>query len=258
MKALKLTAIAVALISTSAMANVVTDTTKAVSHTASSVVDGGKTLFKTFSNPAAVSVEAGTLGYGANIAWSVNPKTELQAGWAGGDLLGEALGDIDVDDINYKVEQDFSNPYLGVNLRPAGNWLTVGTGVIIPENKINLKASPKAGTYKIEGVEVNAAELGNLSGTIEYKNSVAPYLTVGFRPNSNNRFGVFAEVGAAYTGKPRANVTSDKADNARLTKGYATVGQAMSLANAELKNEIEKEDLAEWYPIVKLGATVRF
>lgn len=252
MKTLKLTAIAVALISTSAMANVVTNT-------AGSVVDGGKTLFKTFSNPAAVSVEGGTLGYGANVAWSVNPTTELQAGWAGGDLLGEVVKDIDVDDINYQIEQDFSNPYLGVNLRPAGNWFTVGTGVIIPDNKFKLKASPKAGTtYTIDDREVNAAELGNLTGTIEYKNSVAPYLTVGFRPNSNNRFGVFAEVGAAYTGKPRTNVTTDKAADAKLSKGYATVGQALDVANAELKREIEKEDLAEWYPIVKLGATVRF
>lgn len=253
MKAIKLTAaVALTLASSAAMANVVTDT-------AGSVFDGAKTLFKTAGNPAAVSVEAGTLGYGANIAWSVNEKTELQAGWAGGDLLGSAVGDVDIDDINYEVEQDFSNPYLGVQLRPAGNWFTVGTGVIVPDNSFKLKANPKAGsTYEINNRTVSASEFGTLTGTVEYKNTLAPYLTVGFRPNLNNRFGVFAEVGAAYTGKPTADVQSSKADSTPLSFGYATVGQALDAARTEIKNEIEKEDLAEWYPIAKIGATVRF
>lgn len=253
MKAIKLAAAtAVVFASSAAMANVITDT-------AGSTVSGVKGLFKTATNPAAVSVEAGTLGYGANIAWSANEKTEIQAGWAGGDLLGSAVGDINVDNINYELEQDFSNPYLGVQLRPAGNWFTVGTGVLVPDSSFKLKANPKAGaTYEINNRTVNASEFGTLTGTVEYKNALAPYLTVGFRPNLNNRFGVFAEVGAAYMGKPEAKVYSSKADSTPLSSGYATVGAALSEANKELKKEIEDQSLAEWYPVVKLGATVRF
>ena len=56
-----------------------------VSNTTGAVVGGTKGFFNKVVNPASVSAEVGTLGYGANIGWSLNEKTELQAGWAGGD-----------------------------------------------------------------------------------------------------------------------------------------------------------------------------
>ena len=39
-----------------------------------------------------------------------------------------------------------------------------------------------------------------VEATVENKNTLAPYLTLGFRPNITNNFGVFGEIGAAYTG----------------------------------------------------------
>lgn len=250
MKALKLSAIALALVSTSAMANVVTDTANAVGNTASSVVSGGKTLFKTFTNPAAISAEVGTLGYGANVAFSVNPSTELQAGWAG----GEFETDFDSDGVNYDANLDYSNPYLGVQLRPASNWLTVGAGVIVPDNKIALKANPsaseKGATYNINDKDYLVSEVGSLEGNLKYTNAVAPYVTVGFRPNSNNRWGVFGEVGGAYMGEPKAKI---KASN-----NTAIAQQAAAEAQAEIDREVADKKYLEWYPIVKVGATVRF
>ncbi|MGO2884717.1 MAG: hypothetical protein ACTICE_05330, partial [Psychrobacter celer] len=50
-----------------------------VRNTTGAVVGGTKTFFQTAINPAAVSAEVGTLGYGANIAWGLNENTELQA-----------------------------------------------------------------------------------------------------------------------------------------------------------------------------------
>ena len=83
--------------------------------------------------------------------------------------------------------------------------------------------------------------VGSVSADLEHRNKLAPYLTVGFRPNITNNFGVFGELGAAYMGKTTANV---KADN--------------PLAVEEIKNALEDKDLLEWLPIVKLGATYRF
>ena len=53
-----------------------------VSNTTGAVVGGTKTFFNTVTHPAAVSAEVGSLGYGSNIAWGLNDKTEIQAGWA--------------------------------------------------------------------------------------------------------------------------------------------------------------------------------
>ena len=75
-----------------------------VSNTTGAVVGGTKGFFNKVVNPASVSAEVGTLGYGANIGWSLNEKTELQAGWAGGDVADLFGGDFDADDVNYDVD----------------------------------------------------------------------------------------------------------------------------------------------------------
>ena len=221
---------------------------------------GTKGFFKQVVNPASVSAEVGTLGYGANIGWSLNEKTELQAGWAGGDVADLFGGDFDVNDINYDVDSDFSNPYLGVQLRPTGNWFTMGAGIIVPDNDLDVTANADGGFFKIDGQQYNSTDVGTLQGTMEHRNKLAPYATIGFRPNITNNFGLFGEIGAAYMGKTDATVNAVDPDSvvnytdsngAQLT---TTAGEVASKAEREL----EDKDWLEWMPIVKVGATYRF
>lgn len=219
-----------------------------VRNTAGAVVGGTKTFFQTVTHPASVSAELGTLGYGANVGFSVNEKVELQAGWAGGNVTDLIGNDFDVNDINYDVDTDFSNPYMGVQLRPAGNWFTMGAGIIVPDNDIDVTANANGDNYRIDDVDYNANQVGTLEGNLEHRNKLAPYLTVGFRPNITNNFGVFGEVGAAYMGKTDASVTAVNGTN-------AAVG---AIAANEAKKELEDKNYLEFLPIVKLGATYRF
>src|SRR5690606_28021946 len=161
---------------------------------------------QTVTHPAAISAEVGTLGYGANIGWALNDKTELQAGWAGGDVADLFGGDFDAGDVNYDVDADFSNPYLGVQLRPTGNWFTMGAGIIVPDNDLDVTANADGGFFKIDGQQYNSGQVGTLQGTMEHRNKLAPYATIGFRPNITNNFGLFGELGAAYMGKTDATV----------------------------------------------------
>ncbi|BFM03228.1 hypothetical protein [Psychrobacter alimentarius] len=232
-----------------------------LSNTTGAVLGGTKTLFQTAINPASVSAEVGTLGYGANVAWSMNEKTELQAGWAGGDVADLFGGDFDANDVNYDVDADFSNPYLGVQYRPVANWFTMGAGIIVPDNDIDVTANSKGGTYKINDVSYNADDVGTLQGTLEHRNKLAPYATIGFRPNITNNFGVFGEIGAAYMGKTDATVNARNPGNpVDISNGVTDVpsglnaGQVAKLAEQEL----EDKDYLEWFPIVKVGATYRF
>ncbi|MDE0491610.1 hypothetical protein NK638_08735 [Psychrobacter sp. A3] len=232
-----------------------------VRNTTGAVVGGTKTFFQTAINPAAVSAEVGTLGYGANIAWGLNENTELQAGWAGGDVADLFGGDFDANDVNYDVDADFSNPYLGVQLRPTGNWFTMGAGIIVPDNDIDVTANSEGGTYKIDDVSYNADDVGTLQGTMEHRNKLAPYATIGFRPNISDKWGVFGEIGAAYMGKTDATVNAtDPTNPVRISNGVNDVpsglnaGQVAKLAEQEL----EDKDYLEWFPIVKVGATYRF
>ena len=223
---------------------------------------GTKGFFKQVVNPASVSAEVGTLGYGANIGWSLNEKTELQAGWAGGDVADLFGGDFDANDVNYDVDSDFSNPYLGVQLRPTGNWFTMGAGIIVPDNDIDVTANPNGGAdgvYKINGAEYNASDVGSLQGTMEHRNKLAPYATIGFRPNITNNFGLFGEIGAAYLGKTDATVrTNGTSANVGVEGSVIGSGKTSAQVAAEAQNELEDKNYIEWLPIVKVGATYRF
>jgi len=281
MKLIKLTAVSAAILaSTAAMAAdpiVVVDDNDAVVYeaatpayqynqdagiirnTTGALVGTTKTLFNTAINPAAVSAEVGTLGYGANVAWGINDKVELQAGWAGGDPADLFGGDFDANDVEYDVDADFSNPYLGVQVRPAANWFTMGAGVIVPDNSLDVKANPEGGYYKIDGVRYDANDVGSLEGSIDHRNKLAPYATIGFRPNITNNFGVFGEIGAAYLGSTNADVRTVGGVNGliRDEDGNLTGENSASVAN-KAQQELEDEDYLEWLPIVKLGATYRF
>ena len=235
-----------------------------VRNTAGSVIGGTKTFFQTVTHPAAISAEVGSLGYGANIGWGLNEKTELQAGWAGGDVADLFGGDFDAKDINYDVDTDFSNPYLGVQLRPAGNWFTMGAGIIVPDNDIDVRANAEGeGFYSVGGNKYYAGEattaqkadpkyrgenVGNLEGNIQHRNKLAPYATIGFRPNITNNFGVFGEVGAAYMGKVDANIK----------RVAGNPNPAAEIVADQAEKDLEDKSWLEWLPIVKVGATYRF
>lgn len=235
-----------------------------VRNTTGAVVGGTKTFFQTVTHPAAISAEVGSLGYGANIGWALNDKTELQAGWAGGDVADLFGGDFDANDVNYEVDSDFSNPYLGVQLRPAANWFTMGAGIIVPDNDFDVTANPNSGgVYKINGAEYKAGDVGTLKGTMEHRNKLAPYATIGFRPNITNNFGLFGEIGAAYMGQTDATVTASNVSgnfvNIKDGAGNDVVTAQTAQDVARLaENELENKDWLEWMPIVKLGATYRF
>ena len=230
-----------------------------VRNTTGAVVGGTKTFFQTVTHPAAISAEVGSLGYGANIGWALNDKTELQAGWAGGDVADLFGGDFDANDVNYEVDSDFSNPYLGVQLRPMANWFTMGAGIIVPDNDFDVRANANGPNFRINNVDYNAAQTGTLEGTMEHRNKLAPYATIGFRPNITNNFGLFGEIGAAYMGQTDATVTSSNAAGpvAATTVGGVTTVTGADVAKAA-ERELEDKDWLEWLPIVKLGATYRF
>ena len=282
MKIIKLTAISAAVLaSTAALAAdpiVVIDNNEAVVYqaatptyqyeqdagivrnTTGAVVGTTKTIFNTLTHPASVSAEVGTLGYGANLGFSLNDKVELQAGWAGGDVADLFGGDFDANGVNYEVDSDFSNPYMGVQLRPAANWFTMGAGIIVPNNDIDVVANPDGGVsgfYEVEDVKYDATGV-TLAGTLEHRNKLAPYATIGFRPNISNNFGIFGEIGAAYMGKTDATVrTNGTSLNVSNSEGQLT-GVSSAQVAALAQKELEDEDYIEWLPIVKLGATYRF
>ena len=240
-----------------------------IANTTGAVVGNTRTIFDTVVHPAAVSAEIGTLGYGANIAWGLNDTTELTAGWNGfsddgtkdldasdswinwGKALGDGYGNFQGD---MKYDADFSNPYLGVNLRPWATNFTVGTGIIVPDNELKARLTTdnaNGADIKINGTKYNVANAqagGYVDAKVENRNTLAPYLTIGYHPNIDQKWGLFGEIGAAYMGKMDANID---AKNVTVNGVDAT-----EKFKEEARKDIEDNDV--WYPIVKAGLTYRF
>ena len=96
---------------------------------------------------------------------------------------------------------------------------------------------------------------GNIEASAENKNTMNPYLTIGFRPNITNNFGVFGEIGAAYTGGLKvtdANTRVLDANGQEITKFDN------NQLKSDLQNDLDDSDYSKWYPIAKIGATYRF
>lgn len=259
MKANKLLVTAVALgLAQMASANVVTDAGTAVvdgvQAVGSTAWDSTKTVAKTVANPGAVSLEVGTLGYGASFTWSANEKTEVVAGWNGGTV--QTSGDINDSYLNWnkvlenrfddfdgdlKIKAKLNNPYVGVNVRPWANNFYVGTGVIFQKNEYEATfTSTSPSTVRVNGQDVSATKV-KLEG--ENRHDLAPYLTLGFKPSTDKNWGMFGEVGVSYFGNLRGTgVINDNPD---------------SLESQQLTAELNDNNKA-WYPIAKIGATYRF
>ncbi len=233
--------------------------------------------------PASVSAEIGSLGYGAKIAWDVNDKTELQVGINGGDVVDfipcDCAKEREVKGVTFNMDSSFSNPYVGVQIRPMNNAFTVGTGVMhIGNNKVNGVANPSENMtipfgdekYKIK---VDGTAKAQIDAEIKFKNSLAPYLTAGVHPNQDKRFSVFGELGAVYTGGVKTDVQAsgkfynragDEVDFSQVDGANEEMADRIAKFKENARSEFDErvqdtlKGKDKFYPIVKVGVTTRF
>lgn len=283
MKVTKLSAVvAVALFSTHAMAHTFTES--------------GKSLLSTLTKPA-VSAEIGTLGYGASVAWAANDTAEVVVGWNGamnsasyaydtaklakipavGSMLPATLRNSEGTKGTATFKLKGNNPYVGINYRPFAGVTTIGAGVIFQKgNGIEATFSGDVTAVEVkQGSDTIKADVKDYTGkvTATNKRDLAPYLTIGLKPPVDSRFGIFAEVGAAYTGQ----VTTDMSFNSgtitnifvngnKLPESAPQYSTIQTRAKAQLEGRtyayedkvnanLNKFPIA---PIVKVGATFRF
>ncbi|MEM9842073.1 MAG: hypothetical protein AAF767_05460, partial [Pseudomonadota bacterium] len=159
--------------------------------------------------------------------------------------------DIDVDDITYDGELDFSGFGAFVDLHPFGGSFFVTGGAYAGGKSIDLTATSDV-AIEIGDMIYTPDEYGRLEGDVEF-DDIVPFLGLGwdttFETDGNWGFNVLA--GAAVFGS--GDVTLD------------AVGGTLSdnpLLQAELAQEVqdiedEIEDYELW-PVVQVGLSYRF
>lgn len=211
------------------------------------VTDEGVGSFS-FFKPFGVRVEAGTTGYGGALVYSASPNADLVIGYNGGDI--SYSDDLSIDGVTYDLEQENNTSYLNAQLRPFANSFHVALGVAYTDNEYMVTGRPNGNgatsTYKIDGQDFLASDVGTLIGKVSYKNDIVPYVGIGFSPAITTRFGLFGQVGAYYTGNPEVQLVGSK----------ATGNAAAAIEREERK--IAEDDTFKFQPVAKLGATLRF
>lgn len=217
------------------------------------ITEDGIATFATLK-PAMVRAEVGTTGYGGAIGWSVNPYTSIVAGYNGGDISWS--DDIKVNGSKYDLDMDNKTAYLNAQIRPFANWFYMATGVGYLDNTYDIKGRANGdGTIKIDGTRYRAAtgQTGTLTGSLKQDKVFAPYLGFGFAPAITNRWGVFGEVGAYYTGNPEASLTA----NNLVAVDPLETKSAQIAANNDAR-DLRNDKKYEWAPVAKVGVSFRF
>lgn len=195
----------------------------------------------------AIIGSGGTMGGAIEGQVQINEYFQLRAG-ANYLAFDE---DIDVDEITYDGELDFSGFGAFVDVHPFRNSFFITGGAYAGGKSIDLTASSTV-PVEIGGVIFTPAEYGRLEGDVSF-DDVAPFVGVGFDTTfeGSGHWGFSIVAGAAMFGS--GDVTLE------------AVGGSLSndpILQAQLQNEIadieqEIEDYELW-PVVQLGLSYRF
>lgn len=159
--------------------------------------------------------------------------------------------DIDVDDITYDGELDFSGFGAFVDVHPLGNSFYVTGGAYAGGKDIDLVASSTV-AVEIGGVVFTPAEYGRLEGDVSF-DDVAPFVGLGFdttfEGSGNWGFNVLA--GAALFGS--GDVTLEAVGGTLSNDPILQAQLAQEIQDIE--NEIEDYEL---WPVLQVGLSYRF
>lgn len=158
---------------------------------------------------------------------------------------------IDVDEISYDGELDFSGLGAFVDLHPFGGSFFITGGAYAGGKSIDLAASSTV-PVEIGGVIFTPAEYGRLEGDVSF-DDVAPFVGLGFDTTfeGNGNWGVSILAGAAVFGS--GDVTLE-AVGGTLSNDPALQAQ-LDQEIQDIEEEIEDYEL---WPVVQVGLSYRF
>jgi hypothetical protein len=200
------------------------------------------------ANPTAMSIDAGTLGYGVSLWHSFNDAFSINGGY---NWLNYNKS-FNTSDVDYRGKLKLSNFPLMVNWHPMKGTFRLVAGAIIGENKVDVAGNPAGNfTYEINGVTYTAAQVGNLNGTGKFGNSVAPYLGLGWTTHRRTKgFGFFSDIGVMFSGAPKVTLRASGPISSDATF-QSNLAQEVQKLNDEI-------DVVKVFPVMRLGLMYRF
>ncbi|WP_269532784.1 hypothetical protein [Chitinimonas sp. BJYL2] len=196
-----------------------------------------------------VGVRGGTNGIGGDIGFDIAPTLLGRVGYSGLNLSQT----IDDTDVRYDGKVKLNNLSALVDFSPLGPFRLTG-GVVYAKNRIGLTGRPTNGTYELNGTQYNAADIGSVTGSVEGKRKLAPYVGVGYGNVSGLGVNFYTDIGVILQGGGKAalNVQCGSAISAsQCTK----IRQDAEAERTRLQDDVSK--FKAW-PVISLGLTIGF
>lgn len=229
--------------------------------TATPLAAGAKHRDNAEAGPAqyGVGVKLGTLGVGLEGTRELGYRLNLRVG------ANYALYRYDtmVGDVRYNAELDLASFGAMVDWHPLKylfggifHPLRVTVGVFANGNELRIESAPPAVTRVGNGT-YTPAQIGRLEGKVEFANSVAPYIGIGWgnAAAQRKRIGVYENWGLGVV-----------VDLGLLIQGHKTVSSYIATNGGVSQSDLDEEtrrlegnlDNLELYPVIAVGISYHF
>lgn len=203
-------------------------------------------------NPFSIRAEGGLTGYGGAVLYEVNPYVSLALGYNGGQVNWK--NNIKINNIDYNLKMNNDTSYLNALIHPWGTsnslwarsfYTAVGIGYIGDNYDVEryFAAGEKRPSQLNKFVPKSVAV--DTKGYLDYSSTISPYLGLGISPQINKNWGVFAEIGAYYTGDAQIHITEINGVNVQNL-------------SQRTDYQLDDEEIFRWHPVAKLGLVYSF
>lgn len=203
----------------------------------------------TFAGPGdlGIALKAGTLGGGVEGTVGILDTLNARVGFN----YFSMEHDMTESNVDYEFDLDLLTASLILDWHPFNNGFRVSAGVMYNGNELDATGQPTAGNYTINDTTYTAAQVGTLTGRIDF-DDVAPYIGIGYGNalSKDRKWNFVLDIGVMYQGS--VDVTLDANGT---SSGNAAFRSNLENERRQLQDEL---DDYQWYPVIAIGISYKF
>jgi hypothetical protein len=194
-----------------------------------------------------VAVKGGTLGYGGEVTVGITSAINARAGYN----TFSYDGNTNESDVDYNYGLKLQTIPILLDWHPSENGgFRLSSGIIINNNKVTATGSSQ-GVYTIGDVNYNSAQIGTLTGTVDFKKT-APYFGIGWgnAVGKDNGISITFDLGVMFQGTPNVSLAASGP-----IANDPTFQNELSKEIADIQDSTDK---IKYYPVLSLGLAYKF
>ena len=196
-----------------------------------------------------LGIRAGTLGGGVELSHALSERVAVRLNV---DSYNRTQTSTE-DNIQYDAKLKLQTASLLGDWFPFAGNFRISAGAMFNGNKLTLKGRPTGGTFTINNVNYNAADVGSLEAQVDF-NKAAPYFGIGYGRPINSGLSMIFDLGVLFQGSPKSKITA--------TCGAATPALTCTQLKSDAAAEQSKLDDSlhkfKYYPVISLGLAYTF